>query len=307
MKRLRGRLPVAITRLNHHNMRAITSKAGLRRRLAPWRRQRRPTALVPTMGCLHEGHLSLVRTARKRVGSTGKVVVSIYVNPTQFAPEEDWHRYPRELKRDIRLCRAQGVDLIFAPSDQQMYPHDRGLEHSTFVEEEQLSRSMEGASRPTHFRGVTTVVAKLLNLVEPDFAIFGAKDFQQAAVIKKMVRDLDFSTRIVVAPTKREADGLAISTRNRRLTAEERKQATVLWRTLHEAKAILKQAAGPIPTSRLKIRLEKFVGQSPAARLDYIHFFDPKTLRPARRVESGTHMAIAAFIGNERLIDNLLL
>ena len=186
------------------------------------------------MGYLHAGHLSLVREARKRVGKNGKVVVSIYVNPTQFAPTEDLAKYPRDLKRDLKLCREAGVDVVFTPSDAEMYPGGTGGRrcepadgsrcdqrgHSTYVVEEKLSQSMEGAARPTHFRGVTTVVAKLFNLVLPDVAVFGQKDFQQAAIIQRMVADLNFPVNIIVAPTLREADGLAMSSRNKFLDAE---------------------------------------------------------------------------------------
>ena len=157
--------------------------------------------MVPTMGCLHAGHLSLVRRARRLVGRRGEVVVSIYVNPTQFGPREDFARYPRNLARDAQLCRAEGVDVIFAPDDEQMYPRDsEGAGYSTYVVEEHLSRVMEGQARPTHFRGVTTVVAKLFNIVQPELAVFGAKDYQQAAIIRRMVRDLNFPLRLIVAP-----------------------------------------------------------------------------------------------------------
>src|SRR5213593_3602914 len=202
-------------------MRVITSVAAMQRLALRWRRRGARVGCVPTMGYLHAGHLSLVRCARRLVGPKGKVVVSIFVNPTQFAPTEDLARYPRDLKRDRELCRETGTDVIFAPTERQMYPAD----YSTFVVEERLSRPMEGESRPTHFRGVATVVAKLFNIVLPDVAVFGAKDFQQAAVVQRMVRDLNFPVKIVLAPTVREVDGLALSSRNKYLEGPLRAQA----------------------------------------------------------------------------------
>src|SRR5205085_10762239 len=198
---------------------------GLARR---WRHAGAQVGLVPTMGYLHAGHISLVKRARKAVGPRGIVVVSIYVNPAQFGPKEDLSRYPRNLKRDIKLCREVGADVIFVPTDEEMYAGKRQENYSTYVVEESLSRSMEGESRPVHFRGVTTVVAKLFNIVLPDVAVFGAKDFQQAAVIQRMVRDLNFPVKVIVAATHREPDGLAMSSRNKYLSPGEREQATVL-------------------------------------------------------------------------------
>ena len=200
------------------------------------------------MGYLHEGHLSLVREARRRAGRAGRVVVSIYVNPTQFAPTEDLSRYPRDLKRDLQLCRDTGSDVVFVPSDATMYPGQNEERYSTYVVEETLSGSMEGASRPTHFRGVTTIVAKLFNLVLPDVAVFGAKDWQQATVIKRMVADLNFPLQIVVAPTVREADGVAMSSRNKYLTGDLRPQATVLSHSIKMAR--LTVAKRPVSATR---------------------------------------------------------
>ena len=229
-----------------------------------WRRAGVRVGLVPTMGYLHEGHLSLVRRARDLVGRGGKVVVSIYVNPTQFAPREDFSRYPRDLAGDARLCRREGADVVFAPSDQQMYPRGEGADFSTFVVEEALSRLMEGKSRPTHFRGVTTVVAKLFNIVQPEFAVFGAKDYQQAAIVRRMVRDLNFPLKIVVAPILREADGLAMSSRNKYLVGDLRGQAVVLWLSLQRAQAAVRKAARPIPAARLKAEVKRFIERAPA-------------------------------------------
>ena len=272
-----------------------------------WQRSGVRVGFVPTMGYLHAGHLSLVQRARRLVGPRGKVVVSIYVNPTQFAPTEDLSRYPRDLARDARLCREEGVDVIFAPSDKDMYPPGNGAGFSTFVVEENLSRLMEGQSRPTHFRGVTTVVAKLFNIVQPDVAVFGAKDYQQATIIRRMVRDLNFPLKIVVAPTLREADGLAMSSRNKYLVGELRAQAIVLWRALQQARSAVRTAARPVPAARLKTQLKRLIERVPDARLDYVEFFDPDTLAPSPKVTRGIHMALAVFVGKTRLIDNARL
>ena len=272
-----------------------------------WKRAWVRVGLVPTMGYLHAGHLSLVQRARRLVGRRGRVVVSIYVNPTQFSPQEDLSRYPRDLARDSRLCREAGVDVIFAPADQQMYPGRGAGGISTFVAEETLSRGMEGKSRPTHFRGVTTVVGKLFNIVQPELAVFGAKDYQQAAVVKRMVRDLNFPLKIVVAPILREADGLAMSSRNKYLAGDLRAQALVLRRSLDKAGAEVRKLSRPIPAAQLKAELKQFIARTPSARLDYVEFFDPDTLVPVPSVTRGTQMALAVFIGKTRLIDNARL
>ncbi len=269
-----------------------------------WRRHGTRVGLVPTMGYLHEGHLSLVRAARKRVGRTGQVVVSIYVNPTQFGPREDLARYPRDLKRDVRLCRAEGVDVVFAPDDAEMYPGKAEGNFSTYVVEEKLSQGMEGASRPGHFRGVTTVVAKLFSLVQPDVAVFGAKDFQQAAVVKRMVRDLNFPLKILVAPIVREPDGVAMSSRNKYLTGDLRQQATVLQRSIQAVRRAVTTAKQPAPAVQLRSLVGKVIQTAPDARLDYVEFFEPETLSPVAKVSPGTHMALAVFVGRTRLIDN---
>lgn len=259
------------------------------------------------MGYLHEGHLSLMHAARRRVGKAGKVVVSIYVNPTQFGPKEDLSRYPRDLKRDLELCRAQGVDVVFAPSDAEMYPGKAQGNYSTYVVEEKLSQGMEGASRPGHFRGVTTVVAKLFNLVQPDVAVFGAKDFQQAAVVKRMVRDLNFPLKIVVAPTVREPDGVAMSSRNKYLTGDLRQQATVLRRSIEMVREAVIGARKPIPAAKLKARVGRVVKTAEDTWLDYVEFFHPDTLALVAQVKRGTQVALAVFVGKTRLIDNATL
>lgn len=267
-----------------------------------WRQRGVRVSLVPTMGYLHAGHLSLVREARRRVGRSGCVVVSIYVNPTQFAPTEDLSRYPRDLKRDLKLCRTTGADLVFIPTDASMYPGKNEDHYSTYVVEETLARAMEGASRPTHFRGVTTVVAKLFNLVLPDVAVFGAKDWQQAAIIQRMVADLNFPLKIVVSPTVRESDGVAMSSRNQYLTGHLRPQATVLSRSIEMARAAV--ARRSVAAAQLKQAVQRTIATAPAARLDYVEFFDGNTLKPTRQVRPGTHMALAVFVGKTRLIDN---
>ena len=238
------------------------------------------------MGYLHAGHLSLVERARLSVGPHGKVVVSIYVNPTQFGPKEDFSRYPRDLKRDSQLCRRAGVDVIFAPLDPEMYPRDEDRAHSTFVVEESLSRSMEGAARPTHFRGVTTVVAKLFNLVQPECAIFGAKDFQQVAVVQRMVRDLNFPLQIIVAPTLRELDGLAMSSRNKYLEGELRKQALVLSESIALARKAVNGSTKGVAASRLRSQVEAHIRTAPQARLDYVEVFQSRDADPDVKSDS---------------------
>ena len=279
-------------------MRVVTSVAAMQRLAKKFKASGIQIGFVPTMGYLHAGHISLVARARKMVGQKGQVVVSIYVNPTQFAPTEDLAKYPRDLTRDKEMCREAGVDILFVPTDAEMYPQP----FSTFVTEEALSKRMEGASRPTHFRGVTTVVAKLFNIVLPDVSVFGAKDFQQAAVIQRMVRDLNFPGKIVVAPTHREKDGLAMSSRNKYLNAEQRAQATVLSHAIREAQRLVSKRA--IAAEKLTAQLTEMISQQPEANVDYIAFFDPLTLEPATMVRPGVQMAMAVFVGKTRLIDN---
>jgi pantoate--beta-alanine ligase len=306
-------------------MRIVSTAAAMQKNALQWKRRGIRIGFVPTMGYLHAGHLSLVREARKRVGKKGKVVVSIYVNPTQFAPTEDLAKYPRDLKRDLKMCRDAGVDVVFTPNDKEMYPSGSGtgilpvnfrgkhagkmpapLSFSTYVVEEKLSRTMEGAARPTHFRGVTSVVAKLFNLVLPDVAMFGQKDFQQAAIIKRMVADLNFPVKIIVAPTVREPDGLAMSSRNKYLVGDLRRQATVLWRAIQKTKAAVRKSEG-VSAAELRMHLKKMIKKEPDARLDYVEFFNPETLVPVAQVTHGTQMALAVFVGKTRLIDNAQL
>ena len=302
-------------------MRIVSKAAAMQKCALQWKGRGVRVGFVPTMGYLHAGHLSLLRAARKRVGKSGRVVVSIYVNPTQFAPTEDLAKYPRDLKRDLKLCRDAGVDVVFTPSDAGMYPHlecgdmsplskrrhvGAVQDFSTRVVEEKLSRTMEGAARPTHFRGVTTVVAKLFNLVLPDVAVFGQKDFQQAAIIKRMVADLNFPVKIIVAPTLREPNGLAMSSRNKFLVGDLRRQATILWRVIQTAKWVVKKSKS-VSAADLKSDLKLLIEIEPDAKLDYVEFFNPETLSSASKVSRGTQMALAVFIGKTRLIDNARL
>jgi len=250
------------------------------------------------MGYLHEGHLSLVRTARSRCDF---LVVSIFVNPAQFGPNEDLAKYPRDMERDSLLCRQEGVDLLFCPPANSMYAPD----HSTCVSEDALSAGLCGASRPTHFRGVTTVVAKLFNIVQPDLAVFGQKDAQQTRIIKRMVRDLNFPVEIVVAPTVREEDGLAMSSRNAYLTAEERRQAPHIYRALCSVRALCGQGEDRVAVLEAEVR--RLLSETVGGTVDYVAFVDDATLVPVERVERETLVAVAVRIGNTRLIDNIVL
>jgi pantoate--beta-alanine ligase len=254
--------------------------------------------LVPTMGYLHEGHLSLVRAAR---AADAHVLVSIFVNPTQFAPNEDLARYPRDEERDLALLEREGVDAVFAPGVEEMYPE--GL--STYVTVEGLTARLEGASRPTHFRGVTTVVAKLLNIVQPERAYFGQKDAQQLAVVRRMARDLDLPVEIVGMPIVREADGLAMSSRNVYLSPEERQAALVLSRALRLASELC--AAGERDAGVLRARMRALIDEEPLARADYVSIADPETLAELDRVDRPALASLAARFGTTRLIDNTLL
>jgi pantoate--beta-alanine ligase len=285
-------------------MKRISSLAGMQKLALGWRQKGVRIGFVPTMGYLHAGHLSLVKRARALVGAGGKVVVSIYVNPTQFAPTEDLSKYPRDLKRDLRLCREAGADVVFTPDDGDMYAGRSTGGYSTYVVEETLSLGMEGASRPTHFRGVTTVVAKLFLLVLPEVAVFGAKDWQQASVVRRMVQDLNFPLRVVVAATVREPDGLAMSSRNVYLTPSQRAGATVLSRSLREVRRLVRASRAGLPAGDLERQVAEWVAPVSEARLDYVAFFDPETLKPAATVTRGTQMALAVWFGRTRLIDN---
>jgi pantoate--beta-alanine ligase len=254
--------------------------------------------LVPTMGALHEGHLSLARAAQ---AACDAVVVSIFVNPTQFGPHEDFAKYPRTFEADCAALEHEGVVLVFAPSAEEMYATGA----STFVDVEGVSERLDGASRPGHFRGVATVVAKLFHIVGPDKAFFGQKDAAQVAVLRKMVRDLNFPLELVVCPIVREPDGLAMSSRNRYLSAVERRQALVLHRALDE---VSRRAAGGVTQAQDLIDAAMAVlASEPQVRVDYCRVVDPGTLEDIADVRQGALVAIAAFVGTTRLIDNVLL
>jgi pantoate--beta-alanine ligase len=248
------------------------------------------------MGALHKAHGELIRVARERAGCDGEVAVSIFVNPLQFEPGSDYRQYPRPEKADEEFCRHAGVDLLFRPSAEEMYADDR----STFVDENFLSNVLEGRSRPGHFRGVCTVVAKLFNILRPDAAVFGEKDFQQLAIIRRMVRDLNFGIEIIAVPTIREEDGLACSSRNQYLNVEERKQAAVLRKALLEAANSGKNYATEIVAIARRI-----IGEASLARIDYIQLVDANTLQPIDKRGPGSLLALAVFFGKTRLIDNI--
>ncbi|HSA93902.1 MAG TPA: pantoate--beta-alanine ligase [Terriglobales bacterium] len=254
--------------------------------------------LVPTMGALHAGHLSLVRAARAQCDV---VAVSIFVNPTQFGPTEDFEKYPRSLERDCELLEREAVDLVFAPAVAEMYPPGA----VTWVTVEGLSQRMCGASRPGHFRGVTTVVSKLLHVVEPDAAFFGQKDAAQCTIIRKMVRDLDMGVAIVTCPIVREPDGLAMSSRNAYLDPAQRASATVLHRSLRRVEDLWKK--GERGSAKLIDAAQRIFLEEPDVRLDYVEIVNNDTLDPVEGVSSGALVAVAAFVGSTRLIDNLLL
>jgi len=254
--------------------------------------------LVPTMGALHKAHGELIRVAREHAGRDGEVPVSIFVNPLQFGPGSDYHRYPRPEKADEEFCRKAGVDLLFRPSAAEMYADDR----SVFIEESSLSKMLEGKSRPGHFRGVCTVVAKLFHILSPNAAVFGEKDFQQLAIIRRMARDLDFKIDIIAVPTMREDDGLAYSSRNQYLNLEERKQAAVLYKALCAAANGSKNSAGDVVA-----RTRQVIGEAPLARIDYVEVVDAITLQTVEMAGPGSVLVLAVFFGRTRLIDNIRL
>jgi len=254
--------------------------------------------LVPTMGALHKAHGEMVRVAREHAGYDGEVVLSIFVNPLQFEPGSDYERYPRPEKTDEEFCRNVGVDFLFRPSVAEMYADDR----SVFVEESSLSSSLEGRSRPGHFRGVCTVVAKLFNILSADVALFGEKDFQQLVIVRRMVRDLNFKTNIIAVPTLREEDGLACSSRNQFLSSEERKQAMVLYKALRAA-----ANAGNKSATEIVDLVSKVIAEAPLARIDYVELVDAETLQQVETVRPNSLLALAVFFGKTRLIDNIRL
>jgi pantoate--beta-alanine ligase len=270
----------------------------MRQAVAEAREQELTIGLVPTMGALHAGHASLIRAAHAEMDV---VVVSIFVNPTQFGPHEDLSRYPRPFDRDVDLCATEGVDIVFHPEPTALYPPD----YRTFIEVEELQDALCGASRPGHFRGVATVVLKLFNIVQPDVTYFGQKDAQQARLVQQMVRDLDVPVSIRVCPTVREPDGLALSSRNAYLSAEERRHATVLYRVLEEVRS--RAAAGERLAAPLMQSAAARIAATPGARLDYAAIVDADTLKPVPRLNGRVLVALAVFFGDTRLIDNVIL
>lgn len=279
-------------------METVTTIAELRTHVRAARAHGAVIGVVPTMGALHEGHLSLVRRAKAECGF---VVVTLFVNPTQFAPTEDLSRYPRDLAGDSAMSAEAGADLLFAPGVAEVYPPGS----STYVTVEALTAGLCGASRPTHFRGVTTVVSKLFNMVLPDRAYFGEKDYQQLQIIRRMTRDLDFPIEIVPCPIVREADGLAMSSRNRYLNPEQRRAALALSRALAAART--RFAAGERDAEALTAAARAVLESEPLARIDYVELVDAEELTPVERVEHPIVLAVAAFVGQTRLIDNCVL
>jgi len=271
--------------------------ADIRDEVVSARRLGMSIALVPTMGALHEGHASLIRAAGK---PSSFVIVSIFVNPTQFGPREDFARYPRTLEADQAVCAAAGANAVFAPTVEEMYPDNS----FTFVEVERLGDTLCGSSRPGHFRGVCTVVLKLLNIVQPDVTYFGAKDYQQARIIQQMVRDLNVPVEVNVEPTVREPDGLALSSRNRYLSDEQRAAAPAIYRALLAVRALAKNESN-VP--RLETALFAELSSIPGARIDYARIVDAETLQPLARLARPAMAAVAVFLGNTRLIDNITL
>lgn len=278
-------------------MRVVRSIKRVRRIITAARRKHLTIGLVPTMGALHEGHLSLVRLARKK---SDFVVVSVFVNPTQFEPHEDLSTYPRNLKRDLQLLRKEGVNLVFAPFVRTMY----AVDSKTTVKVHDLSSVLCGVSRPHHFEGVTTIVLKLFNIVQPDCAVFGKKDYQQAVIIQRMVKDLHLAIRIILGKTIREPDGLAMSSRNAYLSKRQRSHAVVLYESLQWLKQAHKDG---LRNPKRALRKIRSMIRKRGGRLDYIAAIDKKTLVPVKKLKKGTLIAIAVYFGSTRLIDNTVL
>lgn len=324
-------------------MKTITKIEQLRKNLKKIKKEGKRIGFVPTMGYLHEGHLSLIKQARKE---TGFVVISIFVNPTQFGPKEDYRKYPHDLNRDKRLAKMAGVDVVFAPSVSEIYPpsystplemnpvRDKNLSNgvnenlskssgntparriakkkrslsltgSTYVEVEGISDILCGASRRGHFRGVATIVTKLFNIVQPDIAYFGQKDFQQAVIIKKMVKGLNMELKIKILPTVRERDGLAMSSRNTYLSPQERTDATVLYQSLQQARKMVKSNIKD--PKLIKSKLKELIGKKKSAKVDYIAIVDPESLEEVKEITRSVAILLAVWIGKTRLIDNMFI
>jgi len=270
----------------------------LRDELAIRRKAGKRIGLVPTMGYFHEGHLSLMDYARKK---SDVVVVSLFVNPAQFGPDEDLECYPRDFKRDEQMAKERGADIIFYPDKDEMYPDP----FFTYVITEELSKVLCGSSRPIHFRGVTTIVAKLFNIVQPDIAVFGRKDAQQAIIIKKMVEDLNFPVEVVIAPIVRDADGLAMSSRNTYLSHEERKQAPIIYQALQKAVEMVQR--GELDAGSVEYSIRQQIETASLARIEYIKIVRERDLSPVKVIEPETYVAVAVWFGKTRLIDNVVL
>ena len=279
-------------------MEVIRRIVDIRSRLAAERARGKTIGLVPTMGYFHEGHLSLMRQARTECDV---VVTSLYVNPTQFGPSEDLSSYPRDMERDRRLAQEAGVDFLFCPKDSEIY----GDGHMTYVEVEELGGKLCGRSRPSHFRGVTTIVAKLFNIIGPNKAYFGQKDAQQVVVIEKMVEDLNFDIEIRVVPTKRESDGLAMSSRNAYLSQEERAEAPVLYESLKRAQALIR--SGQLKADEIEEEIQRTISGKSRIQLEYVSVCDRKTLQETSTINGDVLIALAAKVGKARLIDNLVV
>jgi len=279
-------------------MRTITTVSEMAVASAERKSRGETIGFVPTMGYLHEGHLSLVRESRKRADTT---VVSIFVNPLQFGPSEDFRRYPRDPERDAALLNKEGVDILFLPGDSEMYPGG----YRTSVEVAGLQDRLCGRSRPGHFRGVATVVLKLFNIIRPDIAFFGQKDAQQVVVIRRMVEDLNLGVEIRAMPIVREPDGLAMSSRNSYLNAEDRQAALVLFKSLEEARRLYN--AGERNCDRVRESMRRILAAEPRARVDYVEIVNPASLEPIEQVEGQALVAVAAYLGSTRLIDNIIL
>ncbi|MDH7512216.1 MAG: pantoate--beta-alanine ligase [Clostridiales bacterium] len=279
-------------------MRTLTRIAEMKAVVKELKAQSKSVGFVPTMGFLHEGHLSLVRECRKSADAT---VVSIFVNPLQFSPKEDFEDYPRDLDRDRRLLEGEGVDFLFHPESEEMYPEG----YRTAVEVGGLQDKLCGRSRPGHFKGVTTVVLKLFNIVQPDMAFFGQKDAQQALILKKMVRDLNLDMEIRVLPIIRDQDGLALSSRNTYLNPEERQAALVLTRSLAQAKLMFE--AGERTAGSIVTAMKNLISREPLARIDYVEIVDLDELNPVEMIDRDVLVALAVYIGKTRLIDNIIM
>ena len=278
-------------------MQTIRSIAKMQKVARQMAGKRDTIALVPTMGYLHEGHQQLIRRAKKEADV---VIVSIFVNPTQFAPNEDFTKYPRDEKGDIKKIKAAGGDIVFIPKPEEIYPND----FQTYVTVDNLTKTLEGASRPLHFRGVTTIVAKLFNITRPDVAVFGMKDFQQAIVLKQMTRDLGYPIKYIIAPTVRESDGLAMSSRNKYFNAEQRIEARCLFYAIRSAKELVK--SGVLDISKIEREMREVISSTcPTSEIDYIAFTEFESLAPVSKIQKGAVCSLAVKVHGVRLIDNL--